>query len=407
MAAASRYAGGELPVKTGGPAEFVTAYGTDAGFADIFQLRPVAGRLITYEEYRTKSVVAVVSEGFAVRHFGEANLAVGQVLRVEDSAISIVGVLPAGFHFPLKAELWVPLPWENTSRTAGNYRALALLKPSVTAEAARAHLAAVGGRLQHAFRSTHKNKIVYATPLKDLFVEHSRMTLWLLMGSVSFVLMVACANVANLLLARATARSREMALRAALGGRRQHLIRQLLVESVVLGLASGALGLVLAFAGVRELVRLAPPNLPRLKEIHVDTMAFLFNLVVSLGAAVSIGLWPGLRATRVDLHDALKQGGARGVRGGGQGEWVRGALVSAEVAFALVLTLGAGLLFRSFIALSAVALGYRTEGRLACISHRVYPGRPGRGHNPKNDMHCRNVYYAESSASPTKGISTC
>ncbi|HEV3333381.1 MAG TPA: ABC transporter permease [Bryobacteraceae bacterium] len=127
FAAASRYAGGELPVETGGHAEFVAAYGADAGFAEVFQLRPVAGRLITYDEFRTKAAVAVVSEGFAVRHFGEANRAVGQVLHVEERAMSIVGVLPAGFHFPLKAELWFPMFGENLSRTAGNYRAIARL----------------------------------------------------------------------------------------------------------------------------------------------------------------------------------------------------------------------------------------------------------------------------------------
>ncbi len=362
--AATRYNGGELPVESGGQAEFVAAFGTDAGFADVFQLRPVAGRLIAPGEFRTKATVAVVSEDFAVRHFGEANRAVGQVLHSENDALTVVGVLPAGFHFPLKAEVWFPIRWENTSRTAGNYKVVALLKPGVTAEAARVYLSAVGGRLQRAFPSTHKNKSFTATPLKDLVLERSRMTLWLLMGAVGLLLMVACANVANLLLARATARSREMALRAALGAGRLRLVGQLLVESLLLSLAGGALGLGLAFAGVSALLRLAPPNLPRLEEIHVDTAALLFNLAVSLGAAGLFGLWPALRAARVDLHDALKQGGTRGVLGGGREEWVRGALVSAEVALALVLTLGAGLLFRSFLALSAADLGYHTEGRL-------------------------------------------
>ena len=362
--AATRYSGGELPVETGGQAEFVAAFGTDAGFADVFQIKPLVGRLITPAEFGTKAKVAVVSEGFAVRHFGEGSRAIGQVVQVENSAMSIVGVLPADFQFPLKAELWFPQLWESTNRTSGNYKAIALLKPGVTAEVARAHLSAVGARLQQAFPATHKDKSFTATPLKDFFVERSRMTLWLLMGSVGLVLMVACANVANLLLARATARSREMALRAALGAGTPRLVGQLLVESALLGLAGGAFGLVLAFVGVSALLRLAPPNLPRLGEIHVDPAALFFNLAISLGAVGLFGLWPALRAARVDVNDALKQGGARGVLGGGRGEWVRGALVSAEVALALVLTLGAGLLFRSFLALNAVDLGYHTEGRL-------------------------------------------
>ena len=364
FAAATRYAGGELPVETSGQAEFVWAYGTDAGFASVFQLQPVAGRLITPGEFKTKASVALVSETFAARHFGDANRALGQVVHLEENALSIVGVLPARFHFPLQAELWFPMPWENTSRSAGNYRAVARLKPGVTAEAAQAHMSAVGARMQQAFPATHKNKSFTATPLQDLLVERSRMTLWLLMGAVGLVLLVACANVANLLLARATARSREMALRAALGAGRGRLVGQLLIECAILGLAGGALGLVLAFAGVDALLRLAPPNLPRLDEIRVDRVALVFNLAVSLGSAVLFGLWPALRVARVDLHDALKQGGTRGVLGGGRGEWVRGALVSAEVALALVLTLGAGLLFRSLLALNAVDLGYHTEGRL-------------------------------------------
>jgi predicted permease len=364
FAVSSRYAGGELPVETGGRAEYVASFGADLGFASVFQLAPVAGRLITPEEFRTKANVALVGEGFAIRHFGDANSAVGQVVHVEESALSIVGVLPSAFHFPLKAEIWFPIPWENHNRTSGNYRAIALLKPGVTADAARAHLSNVGARLQLAFPSTHKYKSFTATSLKDLLVERSRMTLWLLMGSVGLVLLVACANVANLLLARATARSREMALRTALGAGRRRLVRQMLVESSLLGLAGGVLGLLLAFAGVSALLRLAPPNLPRLDEIRVDPAALLFNLAVSLAAAVLFGLWPALSAARVDVHDALKQGGTRGVLGGGRGQWARGALVAAEVALALVLTLGAGLLFRSFLALNTVELGYRTEGRM-------------------------------------------
>src|SRR5689334_4572256 len=151
FAAVSRYNGGELPIEAAGQAEFVWAYGADRGFADVFQLRPVAGRLISPEEFKTKAQVAMVSETFATRHFGDAARALGQLVRLEENALSIVGVVPAGFHFPLKAELWFPIPWENTSRTAGNYKAVALLKPGVSIEATRERLSSVASRLRQEF----------------------------------------------------------------------------------------------------------------------------------------------------------------------------------------------------------------------------------------------------------------
>jgi len=158
--AATRYIGGELPIETGGQAEFVGAYRIDLGFADVFQLKPVVGQLITPEEFKTKAAVALVSESFAVRHFGERNRAMGQTLHFEESAMSIVGVLPAAFRFPPKAELWFPMAWESTNRTSGYYKAVALLKPDVTAEAARAHLSTVGSRFRrHFHRRTRTNHL--------------------------------------------------------------------------------------------------------------------------------------------------------------------------------------------------------------------------------------------------------
>ncbi|HYO83242.1 MAG TPA: ABC transporter permease [Bryobacteraceae bacterium] len=364
FAAVSRYIGGELPVRIGDRSEFVPTFGTDAGFAQVFQVQPAAGRLITTDEYRTKAPVAFVSHSFATRHFGAPEQAVGRTVSIERRAMSIVGVLPERFHFPPNADVWVPIWFENTKRSAHNYRVVALLQPGVTVDAARAHLSTVGARLQQSFPSSHKEKSFRVLPLRELLVERSRSTLWLLMAASGLVLLVACVNVANLMLARATTRHREMALRAALGAARGRLVRQLLVESSLLGLAGGAVGILVAYAGSGTLLRLAPQNLPRLESVRIDTAVLIFNFVVAVSAATLFGLWPALRAARTDLQDALKQGGTRGVMGGGRGEWARRILVSAEVALALVLTLGAGLLFRSLLALNATDPGYQTEGRL-------------------------------------------
>lgn len=364
FAAASRYAGGELAVRTPGKAEFAYSFGVDGSFFDVFAERPIAGRLPSRDEFRAKAELAVVGEAFANRHFGSPAAALGKVVRLDGHALAVVGVLPASFQFPLQAEIWMPLFYENPNRTAHNYRVVARLKPGFTPEQANAHAAAVGARLQQAFPGSHQDKSFRVTPLRDMFTERSRFTLLLLMGAVGLVLLVACANVANLLLARATARAREMALRAALGAGRLRLVKQLLVESAVLGVAGGLLGLALAAAGLAALTRLAPANLPRIDQVRVDPSVLLFTFAVALGSAVLFGLAPALRTARVDLQDALKQGGLRGVLGARGGHSLRGALVASEIALALMLTLGAGLLFRSFLAVNAVDLGYHTDGRL-------------------------------------------
>ena len=364
FAATTRYVGGELAVETRDQAEFAWTYGVDAGFARVFQLTPIAGRLIARDEFASKAPLAMVSGGFAARHFGDAAGALGQVLHIEGIVVSIVGVLPAAFHFPAGADVWFPMPYENPNRTSGNYRALALLKPGVTIDDARVHLAGIGARLQAAFPSTHTHKSFTALPLKDLFVQDSRMTLWVLMGSVALLLLVACANVTNLQLARAMARTHEIAMRAALGASRWRLVRQSITESALLALIGGVLGLLVAWAGVAALVRIAPASLPRLDDIHLSTSVLAFNMAAALAAAALFGVWPALAASGLSSPEALVPSGSRAVVGARRA-WRRDAVVAVEIGLAFMLAMGAGLLFRSFLALTAVDLGYDTAGRLA------------------------------------------
>ena len=222
--------------------------------------------------------------------------------------------------------------------------------------------------MEAAYPDSNRGKELALTPLREQLVGTIRSTLWFLMGAVSLVLLIACANVANLLLARATSRSREMAVRAALGAGPWRIIRQLVVESAALSILGGALGLLLAQTATHLLLRLAPENLPRLSEIRVDHWALAFTAAASLLASFLFGLAPAWQASRVDLNEALKQGASRGMLGGGS-HHLRHALLVAEISLCSVLAIGAGLLVRSFLNLSAVELGFRTERILVMYAH--------------------------------------
>jgi len=262
------------------------------------------------------------------------------------------------------------------NRNSYNYYVVARLKTGMRSEQAQAQLDTLALRLSAAYPDDNTGKSFLITPLRERLVTPVRATLWLLMTSVSFVLLISCSNVANLLLARAAARSREIALRAALGASRGRILRQLMVESSLLALLGGVLGLILAVAGTEALVHLAPENLPRLREVHVDRFALIFAGGISLLATIIFGLMPAARASRTDLQKSLKPGGSRGVLGGDLGG-MRHALVVAEVSLSVVLAVGAVLLFRSFVALSNVDLGYRTESRLVMYVDIPAHGRDG------------------------------
>lgn len=369
--ALSCYLGGDIGVHLGDRAEFTGTYFVDPAFFRVFRVRAAEGRLLeTGDEDRA----AVVGQAFAERNFGSGRGALGRTLRIDNRVYEIAGIVPGGFQFPHGAEVWAPAPATptNRNRTSYNYPAIARIQAGVTLEAAQAQLETMGAQLEAAFPDSNRAKTFTAIPLQEQMVGQVRSTLWFLMGAVGLVLLISCANVANLLLARATGRSREMAVRAALGAGRGRLIRQLLAETAVLALLGGALGLLLAHTGIDLLVRLAPDNLPRLGEIRLDRPVLAFAGLASTLAGVLFGLVPAWQASRVDLNEVLKQGNARGTVGGGDGK-LRNALVVAEISLSFVLAIGAGLLFRSFVALAGAPLGFSTNGVLV-----MYAGAPAR-----------------------------
>ena len=367
--ALSCYFGGEMGVQLRDRAEFTGAFFVDPDFFRIFGAQPAYGRLLDNNDLDR---AALVSMPFAERNFGSGPNALSKLVSIENHSYQIAGVLPVGFQFPTKADVWVLAPGtpENLNRTAYNYPTVAKLKSGVTLEGARIHLETIGARLATSFPDSNRNKSFTVTPLRDQLVGPVRTTLYFLMGAVVLVLLIACTNVADLMLARATARSREMAVRAALGAGRWHIIRPLLAESAILAIAGGAFGLLLAHVGTDVLLRVSADRipLPRLDEVHIDPLVLAFVTGVSLLSSLLFGLAPAFEATRVDPQQALQQGGSRGLLGG-RSPRLRNMLVVAQIALSFVLAISAGLLLRSFEVLSSVQLGYRTDGILVMYAH--------------------------------------
>jgi predicted permease len=363
FAAMAYYQNEEIAVQLGSTADYGNAALVTPEFFRVFGVEPVLGRAFTPEEQEPGGAPAVViSHSYWQRHFGGNARALGQTVRMLDKTFNIVGVLSPGFHFPDKTDIWLPSSTfaETESRSAHNYLVVGRLKPDITLEQAQAQMTSIGTRLEQQYPASNKNKSVAVTRMRDDMVSNVQLTLYLLLGAVAVVLLIACANVANLLLAKATTRTREIAIRAAVGASRGRIIRQLVTESLLMAIVAGLAGLILAVWGSAALVALAPANVPRLAETSIDAWVLVFTLGVSVIASLLFGLAPALHASRVDLNDALKQGAARAVVGGGAGR-MRAALVVAEIALSVILLAGAGLLIKSFVALHNVALGYHPE----------------------------------------------
>ena len=355
------YDSGETSVATAAGAEYATAAEVTPEFFDVFQVQPAAGRFLTAEDRKSGTNV-VVGFDYAAGRFGSAPAALGNQVKMFAKSFTIVGVAPPRFDFPNPSQIWFSANSvfaETTSRSAHNYRVVARLKPGVSLGQAQAQMNGIGTRLERQYPAADTGKTVSVMRLRDRMVVNVRVTLYLILGAVALVLLIACANMANLLLAKGTSRSREIAVRASLGASRGRIVRQLVTESAVLAALSAAAAVALAWWGSSALVALAPSNVPRLAQAAIDTRVLGFTLAVSVLATLLFGLAPAWQASRVDLNSALKQGAGRAITGGAHR--LRAALVVAEIALSVILLAGAGLLIRSFTALQNVPLGFRPE----------------------------------------------
>lgn len=396
FAAMAYYEGEEIAVTSGKSAEYTQVVRITPEFFSVFQVTPVAGRLFSDDELKPHSSgAAIISYAYWSSHFGGSPNALSQQVRLMDHTLTIVGVLPPGMRFPGKTDIWIPantISEENTYRSGHNFEVVGRLRPGVTVEQAQAQMSGIGARLQKQYPDSNEGKSVVVMPMRDDMVRDVRLTLYLLLGAVATVLLIACANMANVLLAKASARTREMAIRAAVGASRGRIVRQLITESVVLSLVAGIAALFLANWASHALVALAPAGVPRISETAINGQVLTFTLVISLAASILFGLAPALQLSRMDLYDALKPGAGRGI-GGSRSSSMRSALVVAQVALSVVLLAGAGLLIKSFVALHNVDLGFQPQNLLIMESNVPAPSNfPPTSEELKSLQHATGVY---------------
>jgi predicted permease len=349
-----------------GSPERLKANMVSSTFFPILGVRPVTGRLFFEQEDQVGSApVVLISEGFWKRKFASSPDAVGKSLTLNGTLYEIIGVIPSTFHyennnFQTDAEIYSPIgqwndPLFRDRRVGMGMDAMGKLKPSVTLEQAKSDMSTVANHLAEVFPDVDKDSGVTLVPLKENVVGDIRPFLLVLFAAVGFVLLIACANVANLLLARSTGRTREFAIRTALGASSARVIRQLLTESILLAIAGGALGICIAAWGTKAAIKVLPEALPRAEEIHLDPRVLFFTIAISVLAGICFGLIPAFKSSRTEIQDTLKKSG----RGGSASRHrTQGVFVAMEMAMAVVLLVGAGLMIRSLANLWGVDPGF-------------------------------------------------
>ncbi|HET9531753.1 MAG TPA: ABC transporter permease, partial [Blastocatellia bacterium] len=370
------YSATDFNLVAGGQAERVDGEVVSDNYFPLLGVRAAHGRTFLAEENATRGThpVIMLSHGCWQRRFEGDPSIIGKDVKLNEASYTVVGIMPEGFQgISARAEVWIPMmmrdvAWPQTAKYdfIGNrdihwHRVLGRLKPGVTLEHAQTNMEAIAARLDEAYPKENRGRSAMVTAARETLVGALRAPLFVLLGAVAFVLLIACSNVANLFLIRAAQRSREIAVRVALGARRGRLIRQLLTESTMLSVISGGLGVLLAVWCVDLLVKVLPVSLPDYAEISIDLRVLGFTLFMSLLTGLLMGLAPALQYSKPDLSSSLKEGG-RSAGYTPRGRRLRRLLVVSEVALALVLMIGAGLMIKSFQQMQTAPLGFDPEG---------------------------------------------
>jgi putative ABC transport system permease protein len=365
------YTGGGAILTGRGEPETLAAPSASANFFSVLGVEPFIGRTFQAGEDKPGAArVTVLTYGWWQRKFAGDQSVLGQALTLNGESYIVIGVLPASFQFAMRpSDLWLPYqPTQNqlTRRFMHGTNLIGRLKPGVNPAQAQAELSVIAGRIEHQYNESHAGTGAILIPLQEQVVGKLRPVLLVLLAAVGFVLLIACANVASLLLTRSLSRQKEVAIRVALGANRWRVIRQLLTESLLLSCIGGGAGLLVAYWGVPALVAAIPDGqlnaMPFLKSLHIDAGILGFSFALSLLTGLVFGLAPALQSSRLDLNEVLKEGGRNA--SAGAGHRLRSAMVMTEIALAVVLLVGAGLMMKSLLHLLAVNVGFKTDNLL-------------------------------------------